>query len=75
MTPERWRRVAEIFQRAAERAPEDRAAYLEEACGRDQELRREVESLLEEKSSEGLLDRTAVEAAGSDRLSIPARKE
>jgi hypothetical protein len=45
MTPERWNLVTELFHRALDRAPEDRAAFLEAEC-QDDELRREVESLL-----------------------------
>lgn len=43
---ERWLRVKDVFLRALEVAGEDRAAYLNQACGTDQELRVEVESLL-----------------------------
>ena len=46
MTPERWQRVNTLFRRARERDPSDRAALLDEACGGDTALRREVESLL-----------------------------
>jgi len=46
MTPERWRRVQEVFAAATERAPDSRAAFLEESCRDDPELRAEVESLL-----------------------------
>ncbi|MFI5095006.1 MAG: protein kinase [Candidatus Acidiferrales bacterium] len=46
MTPERWAQIEELFHRAAERAPEQRNALLNEACGNDPELRREVEALL-----------------------------
>jgi WD40 repeat protein/serine/threonine protein kinase len=35
-----------IFKAVVKLAPERRAAYLDQACGTDQELRREVESLL-----------------------------
>jgi eukaryotic-like serine/threonine-protein kinase len=49
MTPERWVRIKEVFTNAAERVGEARAAYVEEACGADEELRREVESLLRER--------------------------
>ena len=54
MKPERWQQVNDLFQSAAERAPEERAAFLEEACHGDEDLRREVESLLtsHEKSGE-----------------------
>ncbi len=46
MNPERWRKVDAIFQAALDRAPEERAAFLVEVCGKDDALRREVEALL-----------------------------
>src|SRR5262245_9795959 len=46
MTPERWRQVDRILQEALECEPAERGAFLDEACGGDDELRREVESLL-----------------------------
>ncbi len=46
MTPERWQRIKQVFENAAARVPAERSAYLDEACGDDEELRAEVESLL-----------------------------
>src|SRR5262245_50443555 len=46
MKPERWRQVDQLLGAALERAPEERAAFIREACGDDDSLRREVESLL-----------------------------
>lgn len=46
MTSERWQQVNELFQLAAERTPEERTAFLQTACGDDEGLRREVESLI-----------------------------
>ena len=46
MTPERWHAVKELLDRALERAPGERAAFLAGACGADAALRHEVESLL-----------------------------
>ena len=46
MTPERWAHVRQVFDGALERAAKDRAAYLRVVCARDDELRREVETLL-----------------------------
>jgi hypothetical protein len=46
MTPDRHRRAKELFLRACEVAPEERAALLERACGGDSELRARVEALL-----------------------------
>ena len=43
--PERWRSVEELYQAAIERPPEQRAAFLKEACP-DEGIRGEVESLL-----------------------------
>jgi eukaryotic-like serine/threonine-protein kinase len=46
MKPERWRQVDQLFQAALERAPEERTAFISEACGDDDSLRCEVEALL-----------------------------
>ena len=46
MKAERWEKVIDLFQSALERAPEERAALLDEACHDDEGMRREVESLL-----------------------------
>ncbi|MEP7245984.1 MAG: serine/threonine-protein kinase [Gammaproteobacteria bacterium] len=42
----RWQRVKEVFGSALEQGAESRAAYLEDACAGDTELRAEVDSLL-----------------------------
>ena len=46
MLPERWRQIETIFQSALDCGAENRAAFLDSACGEDAELRREIESLL-----------------------------
>src|SRR5919198_5980421 len=46
MTPERWQKINDLFQSAAERPPEERTAFVKEACHGDEGLRREVESLI-----------------------------
>ena len=43
---ERWATVKRIHQAALERDVGQRAVFLDEACGGDKALRREVESLL-----------------------------
>ena len=48
MTPERWRRVTEIFHAALARTPAARAAFLEETCQQDISLRADVAALLAE---------------------------
>ena len=64
MTPERWAQIEELFHRAAECAPENRSALLDETCGDDPELRREVEVLLACDGSAG----GSVQAAVRDGL-------
>jgi hypothetical protein len=44
--PARWQRVKDLLARALEMPPDDRARFLEQACGGDGSLRAEVESLL-----------------------------
>jgi serine/threonine-protein kinase len=46
VTPERWKQIEDLYHRARERPAADRAAFLIRACGADDALRREVESLL-----------------------------
>ena len=46
MKPERWKNVEKLFHAALERAPEERPAFLDEACVDDECLRGEVDSLL-----------------------------
>ena len=46
MKPEQWSQVEQLYHAALEHAPNERAAYLEQACAGDAALRREVESLL-----------------------------
>src|ERR1700744_5973682 len=43
---ERWRRLEVLFYQASDMDPRDRAVFLDQACGVDADLRREVESLL-----------------------------
>ncbi len=46
MTPERWKRIEELYHAAHARSPDQRAAFLADACRDDEVLRREVEALL-----------------------------
>src|SRR5262245_41054305 len=43
---ERWDKVKRLLQAALDRPAEERAGYLNEACGIDHDVRAEVESLL-----------------------------
>lgn len=46
MTPELYRRVNELFHAALERPTDERAAFLDDACGADTTLRARVEALI-----------------------------
>jgi serine/threonine protein kinase len=61
MKTQRWERTKQILEEALRLAPDQRQAYLEEACGPDGELRSEVESLM-----------ASHEAAGSQFLAAAA---
>jgi len=62
LTPERWAQIRQIFEGALERPDRDRAAYLRVVCARDDELRREVEALLESHGDSGaFLNKPALE--------------
>jgi serine/threonine protein kinase/Tol biopolymer transport system component len=55
MPPEAWAQIEAIYHAALERAPAERAAFLAETCAGNTELRGEVESLLGQNSSAGIL--------------------
>jgi hypothetical protein len=65
MDPERWQHVAHVYELALEREPAERAAFLKEASGDDDALRREVESLLAHDSTPVVLDRPMLETASA----------
>jgi hypothetical protein len=46
MTPERFQLISQIYREALECDHTERVAFLERQCGRDRELRHDVESLL-----------------------------
>jgi serine/threonine protein kinase/Tol biopolymer transport system component len=55
VTNNRWARVEALYHAAAAVSPEERSAFLDHECGDDPELRRELESLLTQPTSGGLL--------------------
>src|SRR5438105_4446796 len=64
MKAERWQQVNDLFQSAAERAPEERASFLDEGCHGDEGLCREVESLLAScERAENFIESPAFEVA------------
>ena len=70
MTPERYQQIKRVFAEACQLKPEQRAAYLDQACARDAELRAEVEGLLhhDEKSLPIRPGISAAAVLGLDRM-------
>jgi eukaryotic-like serine/threonine-protein kinase len=64
MDTERWAKIDRLLDEAMDRDQQSRAAFLDEACLGDEELRREVESLLKAHSrSEPFLSAPAIDVA------------
>jgi len=51
MKQEHWQQIRDIFDGAIEHAPDERSRFLDEVCANDEEVRREVESLLSSHDS------------------------
>src|SRR5688572_148040 len=78
MKPDRRRsQISDLYHAALNRSPADRDAFLKEACGQDEALRQEIESLLAyESASSEFLERpaAAVAAAGLARADAVGRQ-
>jgi len=57
MNPDRWKRIKALFDEACAMSPPARNAFLEDACGNDADLRKEVASLLAGADSSGFLEK------------------
>ncbi len=67
MDAERYKKIDEVFDVALELEAGERAVYLQQICGSDTELRREVEALFEARSAVGNFIQTpAFEEAARD---------
>jgi Tol biopolymer transport system component len=68
MSDERWHLISRLYDEAARLAPVDRAPFLRKACGDDEALRAEIESLLlDDSRANALLEK------GSHRTLIGQR--
>src|SRR5215471_1576946 len=64
MNAQRWQQVNDLFHSAVERAPEERAAFLDDVCRGDESLHREVTSLLaSHERTENFIESPAFEIA------------
>ena len=62
LTADRWRQVEGLYHSALEREERQRPAFLEEACAGDEELRREVGSLLRfQEQAKGFIEAPALQ--------------
>ena len=67
MNSDRWKQVDNLLHAVLERPPDVRAEFLRQACAGDQELEREVRSLLASDEQVGsFLDSPAMEVAARD---------
>ena len=73
MQPERWNQIEKLYHAAAAVQPGERAVWLDRACEGDQDLRREVESLLAyDQQAENFIESPAVEVAAN--LLVPGEQ-
>ncbi|MBL8205847.1 MAG: serine/threonine-protein kinase [Blastocatellia bacterium] len=73
LTPEQYQRIGALFDEALEQAPEQRSAWLQQACGADLALYSAVEDLLaHHNESEEFLDRPAMHVAANLLAQQPA---
>ena len=63
MIQDRWHRLQSLFESALDRDPSERDSYLEEACGGDEELYREVKALVACNAQSSFLKSDAVTLA------------
>src|ERR1700756_2070523 len=79
MDPEQWKQVDNLLHLALDRAPEDRDAFLRQACAGDEALEREVRSLLASQEQAGsFLENPAIEVAAqalADQQRVDQNKE
>jgi eukaryotic-like serine/threonine-protein kinase len=74
MTPEQWQKIKSILEGVIEVAPASRQLYLDEVCGSDKDLRREVEALLDfDHNKADVLEQPAFSAVVQNSFGESAR--
>ena len=74
LTPERWQQVKEVLDAALSRSGDERARFLQEACGQDSALRQEVDSLLASAHLGEALERPPVDVPPEPEWSSPIER-
>src|SRR5450631_514996 len=72
MKPERWNKIESIFHKALDADEGRRGAVLEESCAGDEDLRREVESLLAQHENAGNFIETPAFEADAGSVQVPS---
>ena len=79
MKPDRWKQVDELLEAALDCPPAERASFLDRACSGDEELRRELESLLiSDGQTEGFFESPPARVAAdlfADKQAKPGKGE
>src|SRR2546425_2923264 len=80
ITREQWQRIKALFHSAQECPPAERAGFLNQACGDDELIRQEVESLLAaDETNEDFLGAPAHElmagGLGDEEMEVVAGEE
>ncbi len=69
MKPERFKRIDQLFQQALSQPPEKRGSFLEGVCAGDEDLRSEVESLIEhDKKAQSFIDSPVTGSIAADQV-------
>src|SRR5262245_7072519 len=72
MQSDRWKQIEEIFHSAMQCSAEQRSAYLDQAFAKDPEVRREVESLLDQSQQDHFMEQPAGGALLASLSSTPS---
>ncbi len=76
MEAERWRKVQQVYHTAREKGADSRAIFIATACGGDEELRQEVESLLaQSETCDAFLEKPAMHIAATQQARDQAKRK
>jgi hypothetical protein len=74
MNSERWKQVEDLLQSALERPPQEREGFLRQACAGDEQMERQVRSLLAAHQDAGsFLESPAMEVAAREIAGKPEK--
>ena len=74
MTNKRWQQIEQLYHSALKHEPDQRSAFLKQACAGDEALRQEVESLLaNEGEAKSFIEAPALEVAAQGLADNPAQ--